>query len=109
MQLGANRMPLPGGGAAVAVVSLAGALIGPGAVLDHLLAVTNLDDSTGARVHAALLHHFFELFASFGSHVVHVLFHPFGRVGHFLAVLLTFHLDLPQAWFDLWSGLRRRI
>src|ERR1017187_1028964 len=74
MQFGADRMPLPGCGAAVAIVSLAGALIGPSTALHHLLAVTNLHHSTGTGVHASLLHHFFELFASFGSHVVHVSF-----------------------------------
>ena len=33
MQFGADRMPLPGGGGAVAVVGLASTLIGPSAML----------------------------------------------------------------------------
>lgn len=100
-------MPLPGSGAAIGEIGLAAALIGPRSVLYHLLAVAHLDRVCCVWVHSSLFHHFLELFASLGSHVLHVVFHPFGCIGQFLPIPLLFYVDLPQPWLHLWGCLRR--
>ena len=49
----------------------------------------------GLYVNPSLFHHFLELFALLRSHVLHVVFHPFGCIRHFLPISLLFHVDLP--------------
>ena len=90
--LGAAGVRFPGGIGAGAVGGLA-VRNGIREVLavEHLASLTHLSD-VAAGIHAALLHHGFDLGATCGGHVLQAL----GHVGGLLSIGFALDMNLPQ-------------